>query len=133
MKIQMINWFVKRLELNSLQASVQSSNEEKVKDKFSFSYGYGIDKENNAFQIGFVVDVLNPKFELKLEMIYNFKADTIIDEHFKDSPFIKINAPAIAFPYLRSFVSTLTMQSGYQCVILPSVNFVNLAKKNHED
>lgn len=129
----MINWFVKRLELNSLQVSAQSSNEEKVKDKFSFSYGYGIDKENNAFQIGFIVDVLNPKFELKLEMIYNFKTDTIIDEHFKDSPFIKINAPAIAFPYLRSFVSTLTMQSGYQCVILPSVNFVNLAKKNHED
>ena len=40
-----------------------------------------------------------------------------------------INAPAIAFPYLRSFLSILTMQAGYPPVMIPSVNFVEFAKR----
>ena len=53
-----------------------------------------------------------------------------ITEDFKLSSFPKINAPAIAFPYLRAFVSNLTLQSGLEPVILPSINFVQLANND---
>lgn len=38
--------------------------------------------------------------------------------------FICRNAPAILFPYLRAYVSTLTAQSGIPAVIIPTVNLV---------
>ena len=53
----------------------------------------------------------------------------LVDEKFKQSDFLTINAPAIAFPYVRSYISNLTLQSGFSPIILPSVNFVKLAKK----
>ncbi|WP_222708016.1 protein-export chaperone SecB [Algibacter pacificus] len=58
-----------------------------------------------------------------------FKLDKDISEEFKLSDFPKINAPAIAFPYLRAYISNLTLQSGFEPVMLPSINFVNLAKE----
>lgn len=53
--------------------------------------------------------------------------DDIITDKFKNGSFPAINAPAIAFPYLRSFLSIITMLSGYPPVMLPSVNFVEFA------
>lgn len=61
-----------------------------------------------------------------------FKIDEDISEEFKLSNFPKINAPAIAFPYLRAFVSNLTLQSGFEPIILPSINFVKLAEENEQ-
>lgn len=133
MKIQMTNWFVNELKIQSKQISKQKydkAKEEKDNDQFSFSYGSIVQDGGNTFQIGFKVIVNNPRFLLNLEMIYNFTTDEVLSSAFSDSDFIKINAPAIAFPYLRSFISTVTLQSGYQCVILPSVNFVSLAKQS---
>lgn len=46
--------------------------------------------------------------------------------------FVMINAPAIAYPYLRAYVSQLTLISGVQPVLLPVVNFVELAKTMRE-
>ena len=66
-----------------------------------------------------------------IEAFFNFEiVDEKITEDFKLSSFSKINAPAIAFPYLRAFVSNLTLQSGLEPVILPSINFVQLANND---
>ena len=62
-------------------------------------------------------------------MRFFFETDSPITEDFKKSSFPLINAPAIAFPYLRSFLSVLTMQAGYSPIMLPSINFVEFAKK----
>lgn len=37
--------------------------------------------------------------------------------------FIQVNAPAIAYPFLRAYVSTVSVNSGYSQVLLPPVNF----------
>ena len=58
-----------------------------------------------------------------------FRLDEEITEEFKLSDFPKINAPAIAFPYLRALVSNITLQSGFDPVMLPSINFVKLAEE----
>ena len=57
-----------------------------------------------------------------------FGTDEEITDDFKKSSFPKVNAPAIAFPYLRAFVSVITQQAGYNTVVLPSFNFVKMAK-----
>lgn len=132
MKIQMTNWFVKDMSLKSKQTN-ESNKRAKENDHFSFAYGSALQPDGSSFQIGFKVSVDNPHFILNLEVIYNFNTDQVITSDFANSDFLKINAPAIAFPYLRSLISTITLQSGFQCVILPSVNFVALNKKGKKD
>lgn len=100
---------------------------------FSMQVGLGFsDDERNKrrFVVGFKIAVGDRDMDLKMEMQFVFVADSDIDRKFKDSDFPKVNAPAIAFPYLRAFVSNLTMQAGYSTLILPSVNFVSFSKSN---
>lgn len=47
--------------------------------------------------------------------------------------FAQVNAPAILFPYLRETVSNLTARSGHPALLLPTVNFVELARVVGED
>ncbi len=82
------------------------------------------------FIIGFKIEINETMFSIALEMAFIFETDSKIDENFKDSSFLKINAPAIAFPYIRAYISNLTLQSGYDSIILPSINFVSLNEKN---
>ena len=86
----------------------------------------GIDNEyviffNGAFE--------NEIFYLKIEFVAIFGTSEAIDDNFKKSTFVKINSPAIAFPYLRSFISTLTLNAGLPPLILPAYNFT----KENED
>jgi preprotein translocase subunit SecB len=46
----------------------------------------------------------------------------VTDEVLK-KPFIQVNAPAIAYPFLRAFVSTLCVTAGCGGVIIPPINF----------
>ena len=42
--------------------------------------------------------------------------------------FCQINAPAIIFPFVREHLATVTMKAGINPILLPAVNFVELAK-----
>jgi Preprotein translocase subunit SecB len=78
------------------------------------------------------------KFELELtaqEKTFPLKVDfyalfetTVRDEAFRNSDFLHINAPAIAYPFLRSFVATLTANADFAPVMLPTVNFNHYKK-----
>lgn len=67
---------------------------------------------------------------LKLESKFYFETEQDFDEEFKESTFVKISAPAIAFPYLRTFISNFILNAGYQPIILPSINFVRMSEEN---
>jgi preprotein translocase subunit SecB len=54
------------------------------------------------------------------------------DETLKDV-FMQVNAPAIAYPYVRAFVSSLCATAGYEPTILPPVNFQALFGRRRED
>lgn len=66
---------------------------------------------------------------IKITFRSQFIADAPLDEEFKKSSFALISAPAIAYPYLRTFVSNFTLNSGYAPIMLPSVNFVAMRDK----
>ena len=57
---------------------------------------------------------------------YGFKDG--IDEEMLNNYFY-VNAPAILFPYLRAYISTLTNLSGYKTVTMPTINLVPLKEQ----
>jgi preprotein translocase subunit SecB len=70
------------------------------------------DDDSNEFKI--IMDTtieVKGYFFLKLRGIGNFIIENNLDEKIKHS-FINVNAPAIMFPYIRTFVSTFTANIG---------------------
>ena len=128
MKIQLKNWKIANLSMSLLDERTKRDN-----DSFDLESGnfFSDDEENNTFGVAFKLNINDRSFDLIIEAFFNFEiVDEKMTEDFKLSSFPKINAPAIAFPYLRAFVSNLTLQSGLEPVILPSINFVQLANND---
>lgn len=70
----------------------------------------------------------NEKFLINLATVSTFTYDKSIPlENYINSLFI-INAPAIVFPYLRAFISTLTLQSGMPPLVLPTLNLTGIGE-----
>ena len=127
MKLKLKGYQVVKLGLESATQFASNSNNEDL----SFQIGqFNNDNDSNEFMVGFKVLISRIELKLNLEMRFIFEADTNIDDNFKQISFPKVNAPAIAFPYLRAFISTLTMQAGYETIMLPSINFIEIAKNN---
>lgn len=127
MKIKLLDYRVVNL---CLQASERDGQLDMASNDLSLEVGQLYpDGEKNIFGIGFKVSFRQEGFKVKAEMRFFFETDSVITDDFKNGPFPAINAPAIAFPYLRSFLSILTMQAGYAPVMIPSVNFVEFAKR----
>lgn len=123
MKIQLRNTRVESLNL--------ISNDEITKDEFSLGMANGYsDKEFKFFVVKFDIEVKSEHgYELQLGYVAEFETDEDVSTEFKNSQFPIVNAPAIAYPYLRSFVSLLTLNSGYETLVLPTVNFQAMAQQ----
>ena len=79
----------------------------------------GID---NEYVIFFNGSFENEIFDLKIEFIAIFGTSEAIDDNFKKSTFVKSSSPAIAFPYLRSFISTVSLNAGVPPGIFAAYN-----------
>lgn len=119
---------VKSLELKKVEELI-------TEDVMNFSYSTGY---NDEFKRSFIVSLnllLTSKeegFSLSIDYITYFETDDDIGDEFKKSHFPLVNAPAIAYPFLRSFISTLTVNAGYAAVLIPTVNFQALASQKTE-
>ena len=56
-------------------------------------------------------------------LYYIFAEEETIDEEFKTSELVRVNSLAIAFPFVRSFISTFSINAGIPPFILPAYNF----------
>lgn len=127
MKLKLLNYKVTDLVFNT---SGGLASEGGIDDELNMKVGQSYSASNDRlFVVGFKVAVKQKDYSVHMEMRFSFEADAVITDEFKRSTFPTVNAPAIAFPYLRSFLSILTMQAGFRPVMLPSVNFVELARK----
>lgn len=70
---------------------------------------------------------------LEYQAIFKVDEESHIDGSLLDNPFLHVNAPAIAYPFLRAYVSNLFLMSGYAPLILPSVNFDEAWKKRKKE
>ena len=85
--------------------------------------------------------VQEKEFELKLDVsikdksnVYQVFVSMVGVFEFKEkienvTDYFKVNAPAILFPYLRAYVSSLTSISGVDTVIMPTINTTPLKEE----
>jgi preprotein translocase subunit SecB len=126
MKIQLTATRVEKL--------IIESNLTIEEDIFNLKFANGFSNENEQnFIVQFEIELHSPRgYTIALTYIAEFESeDKITDEHH-DSPFFSVNAPAIAYPYLRSFISFITLNSGFDTAILPTVNFQAIANEKNK-
>jgi preprotein translocase subunit SecB len=76
-------------------------------------------------QVNLEYDVVD--FDVEFHTV--FECDKPVDDKFLNSDFARISAPAIGFPFLRAFMSTISIQAGIQAIILPAINFIQWNKE----
>lgn len=106
------------------EIKLDSTNESTEESKASISYKDNVGADGKIFTAVFVVSLRSEEgYALDVEYIAVFETEDEINDEFRNSPFPKVNAPAIAYPFLRSFISFLTLNSGYEPALLPTLNF----------
>lgn len=85
-----------------------------------------IDYDKGLFHLELSVKISDPNenFNIEIDSLGFFKFDGIKKEEL--SSFLFHNAPALLFPYLRAYISSLTTLSGIQPIVLPTLNLSNL-------
>lgn len=121
-----------RLKSNKIEhLNFDLSENDDQQFKFELDHSSIFYKENtNRFDVVFNIRVCTKEFEMIARFCSIFQTKSEISLEFQKSHFPIVNAPAIAFPFIRAIVSTITLQGGYTPLMLPSVNFVKFNEKN---
>lgn len=119
-KITLAGTFVKSLIFEHKKTTAENN----INTEIEIGIATNFDNEmNTEYAVAFECTLNNELWYLKTIFIAVFKTSDPIDDAFMESDFVKVNSPAIAFPYLRSFITTLTTNSGVPAFILPAYNF----------
>ncbi len=123
-----------KLKETKIKKLLLVSNEEKSNDLEESPFDYTACKVNdNNFNI-----IFNFRCEhregiyLRLQYQATFETNEALPQSLDGNKFIYINAPAIAYPFLRASVANIFLQSGYSPIMLPSINFQRLGNKKIE-
>jgi len=113
----------------SIVRSLIERNDKDASKKISLSFspkGF-INKKKSNFQLHLGVKIEDENRSLNIEI------DAIANYVFEDNrgldnlnKFFYINAPALLFPYIRAYISTLTNLSGFEPINLPTLNMTQL-------
>jgi preprotein translocase subunit SecB len=122
------NYFFKKILID---LSLNKSEEFMI----DFNPSGEFNEENSTFELFFTFKAKNKNEKkpfIQIECVSQFKfAESVkIDEI---PPYFYVNSIAIIFPYMRAFVSTVTLQSNIPPIVLPTMNLTDLAvplKKN---
>lgn len=72
-------------------------------------------------------------YAVNFECTDSANPEFVVNDELMQVPFIQVNAPAIAYPFLRAYVSTICVNSGVPSVLLPPVNFQAIYSKRKEE
>ena len=106
-----------------------------LEDNFNLQYTPAFAVEDKKkFVVKFEIKLTSEQgVAISLEYAGLFETTNDITDEFQEGSFVTVNAPAITYPYLRSFVTTLTVNAGLEPVILPTINFQALVKNAAEE
>lgn len=89
-------------------------------------------EEDKVFEITLEMELKSADgLDVKVKIIGTFEFEEVVVVENLNNYFY-VNAPAIIFPYLRSYISALTALSGCSTVIIPPMNMMSLGKKLEE-
>ena len=119
-----------QLKLTGTRVNNLSFQKASVEDDTANSLSFGLfvswsrEEPSKSFSVSFDFKLLDSSgYQIELEYEGSFETEDIVDQEFMDSPWPQVNGAAIVYPYMRAFVSTLTINSGFEPAIIPSVNF----------
>lgn len=118
MQFRLIKTLVRSLRCDELQDG------EAAVDGLRYSPVYHTDRPK---EFGVIFDLklpLEAASQLTISYLAVFETAGEITEEFKSSHFPKVNAAAVAYPYLRAFVGQFSVLAGYELHTLPIRNFV---------
>jgi len=127
MQFRLLKTLVKTLRCEELGEGDQ------VDEKLKFSPAY---HEDLARQFAVLFDLTIPlesTNRLHVTYLAVFETEEDITEDFKNSHFPKVNAAAVAYPYLRAFVSQFSVLAGFEIYTLPIRNFAKAAPTKRVD
>jgi preprotein translocase subunit SecB len=89
---------------------------------FEFTPQAVIDRKKKQFHINFDLELVDAElqFDVKMVSVGIFEYDVEDEDVLLN--FLSINGPAIIFPYIRSFISSMTALSGFDTITLPTLN-----------
>lgn len=88
------------------------------------------DKHNFAIILNVVAENDGPNgFVIEVEFWGYFQTEQEFTDEFLESHFTSVNAPAITYPYLRSFITNILVGAGYPAKYLPTINFSATAEQ----
>ncbi len=88
--------------------------------------------EDNVFTLTLNCRVSDEKKNLEIELDISGFFEYTTNDMKALLNFMSINAPAIMFPYIRAYISSLTGLSGIQPIILPTINMQGVGKKLYD-
>ncbi|RYE91298.1 MAG: hypothetical protein EOO37_00695 [Cytophagaceae bacterium] len=88
----------------------------------------------HTFQLHLKVRIYDEggSFEARVHQVGNFVFNREIQEA-ELSQYFLVNAPAILFPFVRSYVSALTALSGYSTITIPAMNLLSMREQLKEN
>lgn len=88
-----------------------------------FEQTVGVNEEGHNMRLEMTANISdeNNALDIKVKAQGFFEFETDLKQEEKDI-FFRTNAPAILFPYLRAYITTLSSLSGVKPVILPTLN-----------
>ena len=107
----------------------RNEKESSKKINLDFSPKGFINKNDSTFQmhLGVRIEDENKSFLIEINAIANFVFEN--KEGLDNlSKFFYVNAPALIFPYIRAYISTLTNLSGFEPINLPTLNMTRLGE-----
>jgi preprotein translocase subunit SecB len=116
-------------EVNFLvNPAISSSPDEIQADlRYTANHNIGIPEDSGlSFIVMFEVRVSSEALgavNLFVRAYAEFTSATPVDKVFADSSLVRRNAPAIAFPFIRSYIHTITIHSGMPGILLPTMSF----------
>jgi preprotein translocase subunit SecB len=95
------------------------------------SSGFDANQPTN-FGIRFEINLIQDGWSYAVVAQSHFVANEALTEQSGEDKIIKIQAPTIAYPYVRSALSGISALSGHPVINLPVVNFLEFFEAKNE-
>lgn len=117
-KFRFLNFRV--LESN-IKLSLDSDSSARLSVDFEQEFSENVEERKMKLELTSLIKDENGEVEISVKSCGFFEYDSDLDVPLKEKFFYQ-NAPAILFPYVRAYISTLTALSGINPITLPTLN-----------
>jgi preprotein translocase subunit SecB len=110
-----------------LKSHIEVSGESGDDLTVSFAPKGLLDRSHKTFKLDLLISISENTGSLNIEVLIS--GDFVFNEETNLENFLYVNAPAIMFPYVRSYITALTALSGIPTITLPTMNLSGLQKE----